>query len=70
MLKDSLLISVDAQSHSAIMARSLEIPAIVGSKEITQIVKDGDIMHFGWFGRRRLSSILMKNTLAAVQEES
>lgn len=31
-------------SHSAIMARSLEIPAIVGSKEITQIVKDGDII--------------------------
>jgi phosphoenolpyruvate-protein phosphotransferase (PTS system enzyme I) len=31
-------------SHSAIMARSLEIPAIVGSKEITQSVKDGDIV--------------------------
>jgi len=31
-------------SHSAIMARSLEIPAIVGSKEITQSVKDGDII--------------------------
>ncbi|MFL2099259.1 phosphoenolpyruvate--protein phosphotransferase [Desemzia sp. FAM 23991] len=29
-------------SHSAIMARSLEIPAIVGSKEITQRVVDGD----------------------------
>ncbi|MBM6613478.1 phosphoenolpyruvate--protein phosphotransferase [Desemzia sp. RIT804] len=29
-------------SHSAIMARSLEIPAIVGSKEITKRVVDGD----------------------------
>lgn len=28
-------------SHSAIMARSLEIPAIVGSQSITQSVKDG-----------------------------
>jgi phosphotransferase system enzyme I (PtsI) len=31
-------------SHSAIMARSLEIPAIVGSKEITAKVKAGDIL--------------------------
>ena len=31
-------------SHSAIMARSLEIPAIVGSKSITTSVKDGDII--------------------------
>ncbi len=31
-------------SHSAIMARSLEIPAIVGSKEITDKVKAGDIL--------------------------
>ncbi|MRG84717.1 phosphoenolpyruvate--protein phosphotransferase [Salinibacillus xinjiangensis] len=31
-------------SHSAIMARSLEIPAIVGTKEITQSVKDGDMV--------------------------
>lgn len=31
-------------SHSAIMARSLEIPAIVGTKEITSIVKDGDLI--------------------------
>lgn len=31
-------------SHSAIMARSLEIPAIVGSKEITAKVKEGDIL--------------------------
>ncbi|WP_274662011.1 phosphoenolpyruvate--protein phosphotransferase [Enterococcus lactis] len=30
-------------SHSAIMARSLEIPAIVGTKEITAKVKEGDI---------------------------
>ncbi|MGM0239228.1 MULTISPECIES: phosphoenolpyruvate--protein phosphotransferase [Enterococcus] len=29
-------------SHSAIMARSLEIPAIVGTKEITAKVKEGD----------------------------
>ncbi len=29
-------------SHSAIMARSLEIPAIVGSKDITSRVVDGD----------------------------
>lgn len=31
-------------SHSAIMARSLEIPAIVGSKLITSQVKDGDTL--------------------------
>lgn len=29
-------------SHSAIMARSLEIPAIVGTKEVTTLAKDGD----------------------------
>ena len=31
-------------SHSAIMARSLEIPAIVGSQSITSSVKDGDLI--------------------------
>jgi phosphotransferase system enzyme I (PtsI) len=31
-------------SHSAIMARSLEIPAIVGTKNIMDQVKDGDIV--------------------------
>lgn len=31
-------------SHSAIMARSLEIPAIVGTKEITDKVKAGNIL--------------------------
>ena len=31
-------------SHSAIMARSLEIPAIVGTKEVNSIAKDGDII--------------------------
>lgn len=31
-------------SHSAIMARSLEIPAIVGTKDITDKVKAGDIV--------------------------
>ncbi|MCZ0702031.1 phosphotransferase system enzyme I (PtsI) [Natronobacillus azotifigens] len=31
-------------SHSAIMARSLEIPAIVGTKTITEDVKEGDIL--------------------------
>ena len=31
-------------SHSAIMARSLEITAIVGTKEITAKVKEGDIL--------------------------
>lgn len=31
-------------SHSAIMARSLEIPAIVGTKEITAKAKEGDIL--------------------------
>ena len=31
-------------SHSEIMARSLEIPAIVGTKEITDKVKAGDIL--------------------------
>ncbi|WP_440894874.1 phosphoenolpyruvate--protein phosphotransferase [Amphibacillus sp. Q70] len=29
-------------SHSAIMARSLEIPAVVGTKTITKDIKDGD----------------------------
>lgn len=31
-------------SHSAIMARSLEIPAIVGTKTVTADVKDGDVL--------------------------
>ncbi|HEG9820483.1 TPA: phosphoenolpyruvate--protein phosphotransferase [Staphylococcus aureus] len=31
-------------SHSAIMSRSLEIPAIVGTKSITQEVKQGDMV--------------------------
>ncbi|CAM3982568.1 phosphoenolpyruvate--protein phosphotransferase [Catellicoccus marimammalium] len=31
-------------SHSAIMARSLEIPAVVGSQEITSLTKDGDMI--------------------------
>ncbi|MBO0475858.1 phosphoenolpyruvate--protein phosphotransferase [Vagococcus sp. DIV0080] len=31
-------------SHSAIMARSLEIPAVVGTKNITEAVSEGDIL--------------------------
>lgn len=31
-------------SHSAIMARSLEIPAVVGTKEITTSAKEGDMV--------------------------
>ncbi|MFD3155672.1 phosphoenolpyruvate--protein phosphotransferase [Haloimpatiens sp. FM7330] len=31
-------------SHSAIMARTLEIPAVVGLKDITESVKDGDLV--------------------------
>ncbi len=31
-------------SHSAIMARTLEIPAIVGMKDITKSVKNGDVV--------------------------
>lgn len=31
-------------SHSAIMARSLEIPAVVGLKEITKLVQNGDVL--------------------------
>lgn len=31
-------------SHSAIMARSLEIPAVVGTKEITQVIAEGDMV--------------------------
>ncbi|MCH3965715.1 MAG: phosphoenolpyruvate--protein phosphotransferase [Clostridium sp.] len=31
-------------SHSAIMSRTLEIPAVVGMKDITSSVKDGDIV--------------------------
>ncbi|MBZ9632755.1 phosphoenolpyruvate--protein phosphotransferase [Clostridium sp. FP1] len=33
-------------SHSAIMARTLEIPAIVAVKDITSIVKNGDLIVF------------------------
>jgi phosphotransferase system enzyme I (PtsI) len=33
-------------SHTAIMARSLEIPAVVGVKDITEIVKNGDFIIF------------------------
>jgi phosphoenolpyruvate-protein phosphotransferase (PTS system enzyme I) len=31
-------------SHSAIMARSLEIPAIVGTSDATKMIKDGDVI--------------------------
>ncbi|WP_421102924.1 phosphoenolpyruvate--protein phosphotransferase [Sporosarcina psychrophila] len=31
-------------SHSAIMARTLEIPAVVGTKEATRLIQDGDII--------------------------
>ncbi|WP_055668788.1 phosphoenolpyruvate--protein phosphotransferase [Desnuesiella massiliensis] len=31
-------------SHSAIMARTLEIPAVVGMKDITEAVKNGDML--------------------------
>ncbi|SET11045.1 phosphotransferase system, enzyme I, PtsI [Oceanobacillus limi] len=31
-------------SHSAIMARSLEIPAIVGTKEVTKTISQGDLV--------------------------
>jgi phosphotransferase system enzyme I (PtsI) len=31
-------------SHSAIMARTLEIPAVVGLSDITEVVKNGDIL--------------------------
>src|SRR5690625_1489129 len=31
-------------SHSAIMARSLEIPAVVGSKEVTKKIKQNDVI--------------------------
>ncbi|MGL5357649.1 MAG: phosphoenolpyruvate--protein phosphotransferase [Metamycoplasmataceae bacterium] len=31
-------------SHSAIMARSLEIPAVLGLKDITKMIKSGDIL--------------------------
>lgn len=33
-------------SHTAIMARSLEIPAVVGLKDITEQLKDGDFVIF------------------------
>ncbi|WP_432402304.1 phosphoenolpyruvate--protein phosphotransferase [Wukongibacter sp. M2B1] len=33
-------------SHTAIMARSLEIPAVVGLKTVTQTLKDGDFVVF------------------------
>ncbi|WP_099187856.1 phosphoenolpyruvate--protein phosphotransferase [Tepidibacter mesophilus] len=33
-------------SHTAIMARTLEIPAVVGLKNITETVKDGDYLIF------------------------
>lgn len=31
-------------SHSAIMARSLEIPAVVGTKESTKVIENGDLI--------------------------
>ena len=40
-------------SHSAIMARTLEIPAVVGTKEATKLIQDGDIIivdGFKWRG--------------------
>ena len=32
-------------SHSAIMARSMEIPAVVGTKTATEEIQDGDISY-------------------------
>ena len=31
-------------SHSAIMARTLEIAAVLGTNNITELVKDGDVL--------------------------
>ncbi len=44
-------------SHSAIMARSLEIPAIVGTKEVTSIAKTNIIIVDGLSGKYSLTHL-------------
>ena len=39
-------------SHSAIMARTLEIAAVLGTNNITEIVKNGDVLAVKWAPRR------------------
>jgi phosphotransferase system enzyme I (PtsI) len=51
-------------SHSAIMARTLEIPAVVGLKDITTSVKNGDIVIVDG-----IEGIIIVNPQAAVIEE-
>ena len=35
-------------SHTAILAQGLEIPAVVGLKEVTSYVQSGDLIIVGW----------------------
>ncbi|MCZ8522232.1 MULTISPECIES: phosphoenolpyruvate--protein phosphotransferase [Paenibacillus] len=51
-------------SHSAIMARSLEIPAVVGTKSVLEVVQDGDLVILDG-----LSGTVIVNPEAAVVEE-
>ncbi|HCX64981.1 MAG TPA: phosphoenolpyruvate--protein phosphotransferase, partial [Eubacteriaceae bacterium] len=51
-------------SHTAIMARSLEIPAVLGLKEVTQTVKDGDLVVVDG-----LEGVVLANPSAEEQKE-
>ena len=54
-------------SHSAIMARTLEIAAVLGTNNITELVKDGDIWRFQVLLVKLLSTQL-KNKLLSLKQ--
>jgi phosphoenolpyruvate-protein phosphotransferase (PTS system enzyme I) len=62
-------------SHSAIMARSLEIPAVVGTKEATQTIQNGDLVILdGWSGEVHINPTpelvtLYEEKLTAYEEQ-
>ena len=54
-------------SHSAIMARTLEIAAVLGTNNITELVKDGDILAVSGI-LVKLLSILLKSKLLSLKQ--
>ncbi|WP_426450727.1 phosphoenolpyruvate--protein phosphotransferase [Paenibacillus sp. S-38] len=51
-------------SHSAIMARSLEIPAVVGTKNVLEVVQDGDLVILDGLS----GQVIVKPEAAVVEE--
>ena len=48
-------------SHSAIMARTLEIAAVLGTNNITELVKDGDVLAVSGITGEVSDQTLLKN---------